>query len=170
MCIQYQLENLNNTKRLGRYNNQLSNNNNTFTNNNNTSNSLPSFRDLAQFYKDNTMNTSLLSNKSPNHRRSTLERALLSAIRTIEKSTKFINKIKSRQLACASRAKSIPGNATIRKEYIRCGKQMCEIEHGPYYYAYWKDHQSKKLKKKYIGDHMPENKESSDDSTNNLLL
>jgi hypothetical protein len=27
--------------------------------------------------------------------------------------------------------------------------------HGPYYYAYWKDPESKKLKKKYIGDHMP---------------
>ena len=162
---------MNNTKRLGRYNNHLSNNNNTFTNNNNTSNSPPYFRELAQFHKDNTVNPSLLcSNKSPsNHRRNTLERALSSATKTIEKSTKFINKIKSRQLACASRAKSIPENATIRKEYIKCGKQMCEIEHGPYYYAYWKD-QSKKLKKKYIGDHMPENKESSDDSTNNLLL
>jgi hypothetical protein len=97
------------------------------------------------------------SNKPPsNHRRSALDRALLNATRRIEKSTKFINKIKSRQLACASRAKAIPQNATIRKEYIKCGKQMCQIEHGPYYYAYWKDSQSKKLKKKCIGGHMPE--------------
>ena len=36
--------------------------------------------------------------------------------------------MKSRQRACASRAKSIPENATIRKEYIKCGKRMCEIE------------------------------------------
>jgi hypothetical protein len=33
--------------------------------------------------------------------------------------------------------------------------------HGPYYYAYayWKDPESKKLKKKYIGDHMPKKEE-----------
>jgi hypothetical protein len=28
-----------------------------------------------------------------------------------------------------------------------------------YYYAYWKDIESKKLRKKYIGDHIPKNKE-----------
>ena len=61
------------------------------------------------------------------------------------------------QLACATRAKSIPESATIRKEYVKCGKQICQQEHGPYYYAYWKDPESKKLKKKYIGVHMPKN-------------
>ena len=30
--------------------------------------------------------------------------------------------------------------------------------HGPYYYAYWKDPESRKLKKKYVGSHMPDNK------------
>jgi hypothetical protein len=30
----------------------------------------------------------------------------------------------------------------------------CQYErHGPYYYAYWKDPETKKLKKKYIGRH-----------------
>jgi hypothetical protein len=38
---------------------------------------------------------------------------------------------------------------------------MCELRHGPYYYAYWKDPESKKLKKKYIGDPIPKNKESN---------
>ena len=47
---------------------------------------------------------------------------------------------------------------------------MCEIEHGPYYYAYWKDPESKRLKKKYIGDYLPGNRNSNDDSTENLLL
>ena len=47
---------------------------------------------------------------------------------------------------------------------------MCELKHGPYYYAYWKDPESKKLQKKYIGDHIPEDKKSNDDSINNLLL
>ena len=79
------------------------------------------------------------------------QKILANANETTERAMKFINKIKLKQLACANRAKSIPNNATIRKEYIKCGKEMCEIEHGPYYYAYWKDPESKKLKKKYIG-------------------
>jgi len=153
-------------KRLGRYHDVPSNNNN-----NDKSNLQSYFRELASLYNDNSKKPSLDRSKPLfEHKRTSLQKVFANANKAIDKSTKFINKIKSRQLACASRAKSIPGNATIRKEYIRCGKQMCEIEHGPYYYAYWKDHQSKKLKKKYIGDHMPENKESSDDSTNNLLL
>src|SRR5205823_8194326 len=129
------------------------------------------FDELASsFYKENSRKQ-LFDLDKPifGHKHTSLQKLLAEANKTTERATKFINKIKSRQLACANRAKSIPENATIRKEYIKCGKQMCEIEHGPYYYAYWKD-QSKKLKKKYIGDHMPENKESSDDSTNNLLL
>jgi hypothetical protein len=28
-----------------------------------------------------------------------------------------------------------PTNATIRKEYIRYGKEMYELKHGPHYYA-----------------------------------
>jgi hypothetical protein len=78
------------------------------------------------------------------------------ANKTLEKSTNFINKIKSRELACVTKAKSLPANATIRKEYIKCGKNICEELHGPYYYAYWKDPVVKKLKKKYIGTFMPE--------------
>jgi hypothetical protein len=70
------------------------------------------------------------------------------------KTAKFINKIKSREIACINRAKSIPGNATTREEYIKCGKELCEELHGPYYYAYWKETESKKLKKKYIGTYM----------------
>jgi hypothetical protein len=74
-------------------------------------------------------------------------------------------------LAYSNRSKSIPKNATIRKEYIKCGKEMCELKHGPYYYAYWKDPESKKLKKKYIGDHMPKDKELGNDySSDNYVL
>jgi hypothetical protein len=70
------------------------------------------------------------------------------------KTAKFLNKIKSREIACSARAESIPDNATIRKEYVKCGKEVCEELHGPYYYAYWKDPESKKLKKKYIGTYL----------------
>ena len=155
-----------NTKRLGRYHNVPHNNNN-----NDHSNLQSYFRELTSLYNDNSEKQSLDWSKPLfGDKHTSLQKVLANANKAIEKSTKFINKIKSRQLACASRAKSIPENATIRKEYIKCGKQMREIEHGPYYYAYWKDPQSKKLKKKYIGDHMPENKEPNDDSTYNLPL
>ena len=80
-------------------------------------------------------------------RRTTFEKVIAHANKTV----KLVNKIKSREIACIDRAKSIPENATIRKEYIKCGKELCEEKHGPYYYAYWKDPEVKKLKKKYIG-------------------
>jgi hypothetical protein len=64
------------------------------------------------------------------------------------------NKDRSEKLACQARSKLIPKNATIRKEYVKCKKSNCCYErHGPYYYAYWKDPTSKKLRKKYIGRH-----------------
>jgi hypothetical protein len=81
------------------------------------------------------------------------------------KSQKLIDKIESKKQSSISRAKSIPENATIRKEYVRCGKVLCyHGKHGPYYYAYWKDHETKKLKKKYIGTHMPKYKETANDN------
>ena len=56
------------------------------------------------------------------------------------------------RLACQSRLKLIPKNATVRKEFVKCKKHNCHRKHhGPYYYAYWKDPESKKLRKKYIG-------------------
>jgi hypothetical protein len=94
-----------------------------------------------------------------------LEKVLVQARKTAERSRRFIDKIESKKQSSIRRAKSIPGNATIRKEYIKCGKTPCyHGKHGPYYYAYWKDPPTKKLKKRYIGTHIPENKESQ---TNN---
>jgi hypothetical protein len=150
-----------NTKRLGRYHYPTNNNNND----NSTSPSY--FNELASLYKDNSRR-SLHDWDKPlfGSKRTSLQKVLANANKTLEKSTKFINKIKSRQLAYANRAKSIPENATIRKEYIKCGKEICEQKHGPYYYAYWKDPESKKLKKKYIGDHMPKDKELDNDYCN----
>ncbi len=47
---------------------------------------------------------------------------------------------------------TFPTNHTIREEFVKCGKEYClQCPHGPYYYAYWKDIETKKLKKKYIG-------------------
>src|SRR6266571_5863241 len=65
-----------------------------------------------------------------------------------------IAKVQSEELTSTNNSRNIPGNATIRKEFVRCGKEYCLAEHGPYYYAYWKD-DSGKLKKKYIGKYSP---------------
>lgn len=51
---------------------------------------------------------------------------------------------------------TLPSNHTIREEFVKCGKEFClQCPHGPYYYAYWKDSTTKKLKKKYIGRFNP---------------
>jgi hypothetical protein len=61
-------------------------------------------------------------------------------------------KTDSRMATCWSKSRSIPENATIRKEYVKCKKPNCRRkQHGPYYYAYWKDSETKKLRKKYVG-------------------
>jgi hypothetical protein len=42
------------------------------------------------------------------------------------------------QLTSINNSKNIPINATIRQEYIKCGKRNCLGRHGPYHCAYWK--------------------------------
>jgi hypothetical protein len=76
-------------------------------------------------YKDKSGKPSIdFSKPLFGYKRNSVKKVLANANKAIEKSTKFINKIKSRELACANRAKSIPENATIRKEYIKCGKGL----------------------------------------------
>jgi hypothetical protein len=85
------------------------------------------------------------------------------AYRLIARVRAFDNKDRSKKLACQARSKSIPKNATIRKEYVKCKKPDCCYErHGPYYYAYWKDPETKKLKKKYIGRNYVSDDEQKD--------
>lgn len=62
-------------------------------------------------------------------------------------------KIKLEKVRSINNSKNLPNNATIRKEYVRCGKLDCQSKHGPYYYAYWKE--NGKLRKKYIGGYPP---------------
>jgi len=83
-----------------------------------------------------------------------LDRLMEEGNRLIACAQALDNKEKSTKLACQSRSKSVPKNATIRKEYIKCKKPNCyRRQHGPYYYAYWKDPETKKLRKRYIGRH-----------------
>ena len=81
-----------NTKRLGRYHN-LSTNNKIMI----TPVLTSYFNDLASFYKENSRKP-LLDWDKPlfGHKRTSLQKVLANANKTIEKSTKFINKIKSR--------------------------------------------------------------------------
>src|SRR5262245_49327869 len=73
----------------------------------------------------------------------------------LKRSDKFIAKIESEKIRSSNNSKCIPSNATIRQEYVRCGKSNCsQVKHGPYYYAYWKDDKGK-LRKKYIGKYPP---------------
>jgi hypothetical protein len=74
--------------------------------------------------------------------------------KSIARGNKFVNKYETAIASCSKRAKSVPKNATIRKEYVKCMKSNCYHDrHGPFHYAYWKDPVTKKLKKKYIGRH-----------------
>lgn len=80
------------------------------------------------------------------------------------------NKYESRRLACQSRSKSIPKNATIRKEYVKCKKPNCRRKHGPYYYAYWKDPETKRLNKKYIGwKYIPNDEQKKQEEKGNAI-
>jgi hypothetical protein len=68
----------------------------------------------------------------------------------LDKHKNALDKIKQKAYSNKINRKSIPSNATIRREYTKCGKECCNIcKHGPYYYGYWRE--KGKLKKKYIG-------------------
>jgi len=62
-----------------------------------------------------------------------------------------LKKLNAKKATSVKNSKYVPGNATIRQEYVKCGKWDCpRCKHGPYYYAYWKDGNGK-VKKKYVG-------------------
>jgi hypothetical protein len=150
---------LKNSKRIGRYHH---------INNYDNSISPSHFDQLVSLQKDIGWEKSSERIKLLNRGHSSLENTLARASRIIKKSNKFMNKIRSRETACINRAKLIPENATIRKEYVKCKKANCHHDkHGPYYYAYWQDPVAKKLNKKYIGSYMPENKQAQKYIVNN---
>jgi hypothetical protein len=72
----------------------------------------------------------------------------------VNETKKFSARLKSQEALLSRNYKSIPSSATIREEYVKCGKPDCNrCKHGPYYYGYWKE--NGKLKKKYIGRYDP---------------
>jgi hypothetical protein len=95
-----------------------------------------------------------------------IARALVEADRRMKRRKRIIKKIEDTRTLCIQRFIALPANVTIRKGYVKCGRDNCEMSHGPYYYAYWKerisisDNQSTtvwKLKKRYIGSYLPQN-------------
>ena len=54
---------------------------------------------------------------------------------------------KARRSRAEILAEQVPATATIKREYVNCGK--CPTQHGPYWYAYWSA--KGKTRKRYIG-------------------
>jgi len=72
--------------------------------------------------------------------------------RVMERAQSDINKFKEMETRQSKIDSTLPANHAIREEFVKCGKEFClQCPHGPYYYAYWKDSTTKKLKKKYLG-------------------
>ena len=55
--------------------------------------------------------------------------------------------------------KKIPRGATLRLEFVTCGR--CPTQHGPYWYAYWKDYRGV-TRKQYIGKRPPDDTQPSE--------
>ncbi|MEJ7642735.1 MAG: hypothetical protein WKF36_11185 [Candidatus Nitrosocosmicus sp.] len=66
-----------------------------------------------------------------------------------------IRKIKETYPLSNDKLNFLPKNVTFREEFVKCGKEACNLcPHGPYYYTYWKDKTNNiksKLRKKYLG-------------------
>jgi hypothetical protein len=86
-------------------------------------------------------------------------RVFSDASRTISHSRDFFGRLNKLKETSRKNYESVPKNATIRSEYIKCGNHSCRrCSHGPYYYAYWRD-QGKRFKK-YLGKYDPRDRES----------
>jgi hypothetical protein len=81
------------------------------------------------------------------------------ASNTMGKSRNFFGRLNKLKETSRKNYESVPENATIRTEYIKCGNYSCRrCKHGPYYYAYWR--QKGKRYKKYLGKYDPRDKNS----------
>jgi hypothetical protein len=86
-------------------------------------------------------------------------RVFSDASRTIGRSRGFFGRLNKLKETSRKNYESVPENATIREEYVKCGNVSCRrCKHGPYYYAYWRT-QGKRYKK-YLGKYDPRDKES----------
>lgn len=69
-----------------------------------------------------------------------LKKMLEKAGSIIKQGEKLVVEMNTKREIANRNSKTIPKNATIRKEYVKCGKEFfLRCKHGPYYYAYWRD-------------------------------
>jgi hypothetical protein len=92
---------------------------------------------------------------------------LRSIVKIKSEELRSIAKVKSEQLTSTNNSRNLPSNATIREEYVTCGKVDCPSKHGPYYYAYWRDDKGR-LCKKYIGKYHPQAENTKKDRLSNM--
>jgi hypothetical protein len=105
-----------------RHNNPSANDNNNNNNNVNSYSSSSYDKWLKSFYEDMGWKPLFYSWDKPS-----------ATTKAIDRAEKLLNKINISQTLATNRLKSIPQNATIRTEYIKCGKAGCLHEtHGPY--------------------------------------
>lgn len=95
----------------------------------------------------------------------------------LQKANRFRERLDSQSNFSKNIVNSIPVNATIRKEYIKCRKYDClRCPHGPYYYAYWKEKNTTienktVLRKRYLGRYNPRPKNNNkDDNKGDKLI
>jgi hypothetical protein len=89
-----------------------------------------------------------------------ISRAEKLAARVESEKVRSIARARKEELTATHNSNCIPSNATIREEYVKCGRSNCsQSKHGPYFYAYWKDGNGN-LRKKYIGKYRPSFRES----------
>ena len=79
-----------------------------------------------------------------------------------------IAKIKSEGITSINNSRHLPNTATIKKEYVRCGKLDCPSKHVPYYYAYLK--KNRKTHKKHTVDIILQLRIKSGSSDMDMLL
>ena len=68
-----------------------------------------------------------------------IARTLVEVDKRMEHQKRFIKRMEDAKTSSIQRFETLPKNMTIRKEYVKCGKNSCEMPHGLYYYAYWKE-------------------------------
>jgi hypothetical protein len=118
------------TTRSSRHNNPSADDDN---NNNNNVDSSSDDKWLKSFYEDMGWKPLFYNWNKPTTNTTTTSssfyKLLKQSTKSADKAEKLINKINTSQTLAINRLKSIPQNATIRSEYIKCGKAVAYTKH-----------------------------------------
>ena len=76
----------------------------------------------------------------------------------MDNTRKFLDKLEADRYSVNQNYKSIPDNAFLREEYIKCGKEFClRCKNMGHNIMHTEEIKMGKLKKKYIGKNNPKN-------------